>query len=497
MKTHIIQLERHDDVISTRDKMMWGSSQRILLVFPERGSILTRRVDLVLLQRHSAALGAQLAFVTSNATVRQNARDLGIIVFKSVIQAQKSPWRVPLTIRRKFKRRPPPRLALDELRQRLVPRPVAGSIGQRLLIFTIGFAAVVALVLFIFPNASILLDMAEQEQQITIDIWANPSIQSPNLSGGIPAGVTTVIVEGTEIENSTGRTLLANRSATGEVLFFNLTDRDVLVPAGTIVRTQSDPAVRFETLLSVVVKGENVEEGELIPVRAVLAGSGGNVEAGAIEAIEGGVGPLLSVTNLQFTSGGTDQLSPSPIDTDFNRARERLLERLRQQAEMEIKASLPADTYYLAPSIKILAIEYEDRQPAEGQPGDQLRITVRAAFSAWYVTAENIRLAASSALDANIDPGYAPIADTMRITLIGPPTVQGDNVTYQLAAARQVKATWSKDNVIHLVRGKDLITAAVVVQEKLLLKSPPQFSMSPHWWPRLPYLPFRIQVGGR
>jgi hypothetical protein len=122
---------------------------------------------------------------------------------------------------------------------------------------------------------------------------------------------------------------------------------------------------------------------------------------------------------------------------------------------------------------------------------------VRVAYSAWYVTADNIRLAASSALDANLDPGYAPIADTMRITLIGPPTVQGDNVTYQLDAARQVKATWSKDNVIHLVRGKDLITAAVVVQEKLLLKSPPQFSMSPHWWPRLPYLPFRIQVGGR
>jgi hypothetical protein len=495
MKTHIIQLERHDDVISTRDKMIWGSSQRILLVFPERGNILTRRIDLVLLQRHSAALGAQLALVTSNVSIRLNARDLGIIVFKSVIQAQKSPWRVPLAIRRKFKRRPPPRLALDDLRQRLVPPPVPGSIGQRLLIFAFGLAAVVALVLFLFPNASILLDMAQQEQRVKMNIWANPSIQSPNLSGGIPAGVTTVIVEGTETENSTGRTLLANRSARGEVLFVNLTDRDVLVPAGTIVRTRIDPVVRFETLLSVVVKGENGEEGELIPVRAVLAGSGGNVEAGAIEAIEGNVGPLLSVTNPQFTSGGTDQLSPSPNDADFDRARERLLERLRQQAEMEIKAILPSDTYYLSPSIRMQAIEYEDRQPAENQPGDQLRITVRAAFSAWYVTAENIYLAASTALDANLDAGYAPIPDTMEITLMGPPTMQGDNVSYQLEAVRQLKATWSKDNVVHLVRGKDLMTAAVVVQEKLLLKSPPQFSMSPHWWPRLPYLPFRIQVG--
>jgi hypothetical protein len=497
MKTHIIQLERHDDVISTRDKMMWGSSQRILLVFPEKGSILSRRVDLVLLQRHSVALGAQLALVTTSAVVRQNARDLGIMVFRSVIQAQKSPWRVPLSIRRKFMRRPPQRLALDELRQRLV-RPISRvSIGQRLVVFSIGFVAVLALAFFLFPNASVQLVMAEQEQRLSLEILANPSILAPNLSGGIPANITTIVVEGTETANSTGRVILPSQAATGEVLFVNLTDRDVLVPAGTIVRTQNDPPVRFETQLSLVVKADSGEEGVRSPVRAILSGSAGNVQAGEIVAIEGEAGPLLAVSNPEFISGGTNQASPSPNQEDFDQARQRLLQRLSQQAEEEMQAAVPTGAYLLLPSVKMQAVEFEDRMPKEDQPGDQFKLNMRVAFTAWHITAENIRQAATTALDANMDPGYIPVADTLKITLMGNPVARGNSVGYQIEAVRQLKADWSKEQVVHLIRGKDLITAAGVVQDTLLLKSAPHFQMSPHWWPRLPYLPFRIQVGAQ
>jgi hypothetical protein len=36
MKTQIIQLESHDDIISIRDKMGWSQTSRILLVWPEK-----------------------------------------------------------------------------------------------------------------------------------------------------------------------------------------------------------------------------------------------------------------------------------------------------------------------------------------------------------------------------------------------------------------------------------------------------------------------------
>jgi hypothetical protein len=493
MKTHIIQLERHDDAISTRDKMMWGSSQRILLVFPERGSILTRRVDLVVLERHSQALGAQLALVTANTAVRQNARELGIPVFKSVIQAQKMPWRVPREIRRKFRRRPLQRPA-EDLRLRRAEPSRELRLGERLIVFVLGVAAVLALVMFIMPGASVILFSAEQDQRLTMELWANPENLSPNLVGGIPARVTRVEVEGTETARSSGRVNLANQTATGEVTFTNLTDRDVLVPAGTIVRTQGALPVRFETTMDVVAR---VTEGEFVsaPIRAIAAGSSGNVPAGEIVAIEGGVGPLLTVTNLDQTSGGTDQSSSSPRQEDYDQVRQRVLEKMSQQAEAEMKSALLPETYLLSPSVKLDQIEYEDRQPGIGEPGEQFRLTVRASFTAWYIAAEDIRSAVLMALDANLPERYMDVPDSLRITLIGQPAVRDNQIGYQVEATRRLKASWTKEEVVHLVRGKDLTTAAQVLQERFILKSPPEFHMSPDWWPRLPYLPYRIQVG--
>src|SRR3990170_1293457 len=93
MKTQIIQLDVYDDVISTRDKMGWSQTARILLIWPSRGRILNRPIDLILLKRHSASLGAQLAFVTSDADVCYYADQFGIPTFNNSLKAQDEHWR--------------------------------------------------------------------------------------------------------------------------------------------------------------------------------------------------------------------------------------------------------------------------------------------------------------------------------------------------------------------------------------------------------------------
>ncbi|MFN8387812.1 MAG: hypothetical protein U0X92_15525, partial [Anaerolineales bacterium] len=60
MKTKIITLESHDDLISVRDRMSWAKTPRILLVAPKFEKIALRQVDLKVLQRHASSLGAQL-----------------------------------------------------------------------------------------------------------------------------------------------------------------------------------------------------------------------------------------------------------------------------------------------------------------------------------------------------------------------------------------------------------------------------------------------------
>jgi hypothetical protein len=493
MKTQIIQLEQHDDAVSTREKMAWGSSERILLVFPERGRILTRRVDLALLQRHSQALGAQMAMVTAIREVRQNAHDLGIPVFKSVIRAQKGTWRSSSEQWPKFKPRPALRLVSDDFRKPRTTPARELSAYERLIVFGLGVLAVLALGLFLLPGATISLAPVAQMQQIRLEIWADPAVLSPSFTGSIPAAKISVEVEGAQTVPSSGHTLTPVQAATGEVTFTNLSDRDVIVPAGTIVRTQDDPPVRFETQIAIALAGTGQVQ-VTTPVRALDAGAVGNVAAGEIVAIEGSAGPFLLVTNQEKMSGGADQFIPAPGQDDHADARQQLLDALTRQAESEMKAQLPAETFLLTPTLSMQAIKLEDRQPGEGQPGEQLTVKISASFRAWYIYADDIRSAATLALDANMLEGHRALPDTLRIVLEGQPITRGDSAGFRIRAERQVMVNWSPDEVAHLARGKSLTAAARAIQESLGLIEAPKIDIWPQWWPRLPDIPFRIHV---
>src|SRR5215207_9852228 len=100
MKTQIITLESHDDLISVRDRMSWAKTPRILLVWPKYEKVTLRQVDLKILQRHASSLGAQLGLVTRARRVRQDAEALHIPVFESAGQAQRVKW--PRPRRRRF-----------------------------------------------------------------------------------------------------------------------------------------------------------------------------------------------------------------------------------------------------------------------------------------------------------------------------------------------------------------------------------------------------------
>ena len=88
MKTQIITLQSHDDLISVRDRLGWAKTPRILLVWPKGEPISLRSLDLKVLQRQAEALGAQLGIVTRRRWVRLEAEALGLPVFESSAAAQ-------------------------------------------------------------------------------------------------------------------------------------------------------------------------------------------------------------------------------------------------------------------------------------------------------------------------------------------------------------------------------------------------------------------------
>ncbi len=92
VKTQIITLETHDDLISVRDRMSWAKSPRILLVWPKFERITLRPVDLRVLQSHARTLGAELGLVTRIPHVKRNAEGFGIPVFATTTVAQREAW---------------------------------------------------------------------------------------------------------------------------------------------------------------------------------------------------------------------------------------------------------------------------------------------------------------------------------------------------------------------------------------------------------------------
>src|SRR5689334_14779582 len=328
MKTQIITLESHDDLISVRDRMSWAKTPRILLIWPKYEKVMLRQVDLKVLQRHAASLGAQLGLVTRTRRVRDDAEALHIPVFESTGQAQRVAW--PKPRRKRFKWHAP-RKDLREQREqasageeRWRANPVV-----RVLSFLIGVSAVLTLVALFIPRAQITLRPISKTQSLTLPVTASPSVDSVFITGSIPAREKRVIVDGTQTVIVTGAAVIPQSKAKGAVEFRNLTQQAVSVPAGTVV--QNADGVRFVTTEAGEVKA-GVGKTLAMPIEAMDGGIAGNLDADTINAIEGRLGLSLSVSNPEPTIGGRELPSVQASDADRGRIKDSLMKTLAENA---------------------------------------------------------------------------------------------------------------------------------------------------------------------
>ena len=507
MKTQIIQLEPHDDIDSARDKMGWGQTSRILLVWPPRGRVLNRKLDLTLLKRHSADLGSQLALVVNDAEIRFHAQQLGIPVFSSTRKAERSPWRMtrrrrnplPQTSRRlspQVWRKRRILLDLQALRQAAhppTPRWVT-HLATRLLAFTLGVFSVLAIAALLLPAARIELEPQTQTQRLTIPVSASPENKTVNLSGAIPARWQSVIVEGRDSLAVSGRIPIPNKKAQGEVVFTNLSDQTTRIPAGTVVSTLDDPPVRFLTRREIELPA--AAESEPVPVEAVDPGSGGNVAAESIRAIEGPLGLDLVVINPAATHSGSDRNAPAPSLQDYDRLYAQLYEALAASALEEINATLNPGDLLLSVEPRLRATLEKRYTPAQPAPGDQLELVLRLEFEALTVSAEDLRQLAEAALKTSLPAGHQPLPETLSIQHRGSPRLEEgiQAARWNMQASWQVRARLDPNEAIRLAIGLPAEEAGARLAAQLSLAAPPRITPLPSWWPRLPVLPFRIQV---
>jgi hypothetical protein len=507
MKTHILQLEQHDDVVSACDKMEWAKTGRILLVWPERGRGLYKRLDLALLQRHSATLGAQLAFVSRNPDVLYYAPRLGIPVFKSLRKAQRSPWRVPRRFRKgedetqqieRENHEPPVELRGPGGVRQLPPRPVIGGRKlnplARLIFFTFGVLALLSIAATLMPSAQLILTPIRQEQLILMEVSAEQDAREISLAGIVPAHWSSVIVEGRESLPVSGSIRLPDAAAIGHVLFTNLTDQPVDIPEGTVARGMEEGSLRFMVTQAGTIPG-GAGESLTLPVRCLTPGSVGNLPAGSLVAIEGLLGTSLTVTNPQPTKYGSDRQEPAPTQAD----RERLSDRLRQALEItaleELRNNLGDDDLLFPSSLALTETLDEVYRPADTAPADLLELSLRLKYRALFVSGEDIQELAKDVLDANLPVGFSALAGTLQIEHLSPPVLGADSIArWKLQTSRQIQAKLPEAQAIQLSMGLEPLRAVERLESVMPLASTPEIHLFPTWWPRLPILPFRITI---
>ncbi len=494
MKTQVIQLDHQDDVISVRDRMSWAKTPRLLLVFPRRGRILDRTLDLRLLKRHAASLGARLAFVTRSTEIKKLAEELDIPVFSNVETAQRRPWKddgAAFTSTRVAHRPDLHRMHRDayqaEAHWRRLP-------AVRLGFFSLAVLAVLGLLLLFVPSASVAIEPRTESQSLTFSLDSGPGITTIGLAGSLPAHTASLVVDGNQSAPATGSAEIPDQPAQGSVRFRNLTTSVVGIPSGTVVRTTGSPAVRFVTTSDGVAAagvGKTVD----LPVEAVEAGTTGNMPADALVAIEGNLGTSLAVINPEPTSGGTNRSTSISTAADRARLRESLLDDLREKALLQVPLTLDAGDVAFPDTLAVAQVLTETYIPAEGQPGDLVTLNLRIQFQIQFASATDLQSLAAEVMNASLPAGSELAAGSIKISTSGTPVTDSDGVTrWQATAVRSIRRRIDPLQSAQLISGKKVSEAGRILSENYPLESRPLIRIFPAWWPWLPWLQFRINT---
>lgn len=483
--------------------MGWSQTRRVLLVWPTRGRILTRQLDLVLLLRHSLNLGVQLALVTNDPEVQFNARQLGIHTFDSVRRAQETRWWRPTQNKLSRNRaqigkfaKPLSGQTLRDDPKRPIRNPAALPPIFRLGSFILGVLALLSIAAIFLPSAQITLNPDMQIQEIIIPVQASASAVQVGPSGMLPIQITSAVVEGRDSLPTTGSVQVPESYATGQVTFTNLTDQVVTIPTGTVV-SSSGSGVRFITdRAGQVLAGPGKTLS--LPVTALAPGSAANLSVNRIRAIEGSLGVSLTVTNLEPISGGSDVTSPAPTPLDQSQVYNHLVAALRENALAEILAALSPDDLLLAPLPSLANTLDESYDPPGSQPSSQISLALRLEFKAPVVSGDDLHKLAASILDANLPDGYLSMPDTLEIEHLTDPVLQEDGTArWQLRARRTIQAELAADQTVYMALGNSPPQARQRLMKNLALSKPPDIQLRPPWWPFTPFLPFRISVISR
>jgi len=484
----ILYLEVDDDILGIRDRLRRAQSKHVLLVVPAGCQALRRPLDLRLLRRQAAALQLSIALVSGDATLRDLAIAEGLTVFSTLSLGRR-------VVRRGGRWRTEDLPGADGLTARMRrQRPrwwywVVGPVAVVLVLATLAWSA-----WMIWPSATIRVVPAREPIGFSAWIEASPSTRAIDWDRlKMPAQVVQVeVVDRGEVE-TTGVANVAAGNATGTALFVNATQREANVPIDTIVSTSAGTPVRFHTTQAATVGPRGRVR---VSIEALESGPSGNVRAGLINRVEGGLSATLRVTNDTGTGGGTTTQVRRVTHGDKQELTDLLVAKLIQKGHDELSSQLegeflPIETMWINDaSIRTNFDRNVDEQ------ADTLALEMRAVVGGLAISEESAQEMARRALSRQIRTGFHLLPDTVKISRGDAVQVdtQAGLARFAMDSTALMEADVDVGLLTRAIQGQPLEDAMAYMRLTLPVEVEPVLSVNPDWTTRLPYLSFRIVV---
>ena len=496
MKTQIVYLEPHDDFNSVRDKLNWTQASRVIIVWPGRGRVLSRRLDLVMLRRYARKNGTRIGLVTLDPDVRHHAEALHIPTFDSLENQPEKAWRVrgERTISKpissgEFS-------SLKSAVNRTAKNRPRMNLVSRITLFSVGFLAILFLVALLIPRAVITIEPE------TMDIVKTYSIgleleQSEIITNSyrLPARQVRSVLESQLRLPTTGRAAQPDQPARGEVTFTNLTDLSLAIPASTTVRTLDPTAPYFLTQSRVNL---DPEEGAQITVEVVASqpGPDGNVSAEAIKAIDGPLGLSASVSNPDEFTGGSLEFRSAVSSADLLRARLELVGNLFENAHQALLGLAQEGEDLIPGSIRILETVEERFSHEIGDAADSLELSLILEFEGWVYTPDQLHSSVKQALIEDLSKGENLQPETLKILEIAEIVYDNSDEEPSIDVTISAQAYTGVDPVMirKIVRGRNASEALEDLIAEVPFEQILSVDISPAWLHRFPLLDLQIHV---
>jgi len=492
----VIYLDPSDTSGVIREHVRGAEEKRILLVVPKNCPGLDSLVDLKLLGRYVIALDKEVALVTRNRELVQPARELGFRTFSSVRAGQRAKWKGSHT------------LVLDSFGIQPSQGPLGRAIPAQsrsqplrlgeIGVFSLAFLAMVVFMAFILvvlvPTATVTLEPVAYPVSTTLTVQANPDLESIDfISLRIPARVVEMDLVGSEEMATTAIRDEPQATATGEVVFTNKRTQATTVLSDTIVSTSAGTTIRFRTTEPVTLPA-GVGTRRRAPIEAIEPGLSGNVPAYSINRVEGPMDRQVNVINVAPTEEGGMSEVRYVTNADKDQLRESSLQRLREEGYDALMVELTGEEFLPPESLMTFALsETYDKFPDE--VADSLSLHMRALVRGTVIDRADVELLGSRMLQFEVREGFQLLSEETEFHIEEVSEAQYDGtLTFRMRAEGVTWVEIDEADIREGIRGKSVSLAEEYLARHLSLVQGPSVRVSPEWWGRVPWLPFRIAI---